>query len=260
MNRRRLRSAEALRDREMGYSFAPALGSPGHWVRGPRRQVGTPSNAAMAQQPAQPPTTLLIACGALAREIIALISANGWDHMAVTCLPAIWHNTPDRIPEGIRAKIRENRGRYDRILVLYGDCGTGGMLDAVLTEEGVERIAGPHCYDFFATPAEFAALAEEELGTFYLTDYLARHFDRLIFEGFGLDKHPELRDMMFGNYRRVVYLAQTEDAGLQARAEAAAARLGLAYEYRLTGYGDLATFLAGAAAPVASPSKPEPVV
>ena len=198
----------------------------------------------MTPQAARPPSTLLIACGALAKEILALIAVNGWDHMAVTCLPAIWHNTPAKIPEGVRRKIRENRDRYDRILVLYGDCGTGGALDAVLAEEVVERIEGPHCYEFFATPAEFAALTEEELGTFYLTDYLARHFDRLIYEGFGLDRHPELRELMFGNYRRLVYLAQTEDAGLQARAQAAAARLGLAYEFRLTGYGDLATFLA----------------
>ncbi len=203
----------------------------------------------MAPPATQPPSTLLIACGALAKEILALISANGWGHMAVTCLPAIWHNTPGRIPEGVRAKIRENRDRYDRILVLYGDCGTGGQLDAVLREEGVERIPGPHCYEFFATPAEFAALTERELGTFYLTDYLARHFDRLVYEGFGLDRHPELRDMMFGNYHRLVYLAQTEDEELKARAEAAAARLGLAYEYRFTGYGDLATFLAGHANP-----------
>lgn len=213
----------------------------------------------MAPAP-KPPSTLLIACGALAREILALIQLNGWDHMAVTCLPAIWHNTPAKIPEGIRAKIRENRDRYDRILVLYGDCGTGGKLDAVLAEEGVGRIAGPHCYEFFATPGAFDALAEEEIGTFYLTDYLARHFDRLIYRGFGLDRHPDLRDMMFGNYRRVVYLAQTENADLEARARAAAERLGLAYEYRLTGYGDLATFLEGAAAPASTPEKPEPVV
>jgi hypothetical protein len=213
----------------------------------------------MAQAP-KPPSTLLIACGALAREVLALISLNGWDHMAVTCLPAIWHNTPDKIPEGIRGKIRENRDRYDRILVLYGDCGTGGQLDAVLAEEGVERIAGPHCYEFFATPRAFDALVEEELGSFYLTDYLTRHFDRLIIQGLGLDKHPELRDLMFGNYRRVVYLAQTEDPGLEARARAAAERLGLGYEYRLTGYGDLATFLAGAAASETPKTKPEPFV
>lgn len=213
----------------------------------------------MAQAP-KPPSTLLIACGALAREVLALISLNGWDHMAVTCLPAIWHNTPTKIPEGVRGKIRENRGRYDRILVLYGDCGTGGALDAVLAEEGVERIAGPHCYQFFATPGAFNALVEEELGSFYLTDYLTRHFDRLVIQGLGLDKHPELRDMIFGNYRRVVYLAQTEDPDLQARARAAAQRLGLAYEYRLTGYGDLATFLAGAAAPDTAAQQPEPLV
>jgi len=213
----------------------------------------------MAQAP-KLPSTLLIACGALAREILALISLNRWDHMAVTCLPAIWHNTPDKIPEGVRAKIRENRGRYDRIVVVYGDCGSGGMLDAVLAEEGVERIPGPHCYEFFATPARFNELVEEELGSFYLTDYLARHFERLIIQGFGLDKHPELRDMMFGNYRRLVYLAQTDDPDLRAKAEAAAKRLGLAYEYRLTGYGDLATFLARVATPDHAAREPEPVV
>lgn len=212
----------------------------------------------MAQAP-KLPSTLLIACGALAREILALIELNRWDHMVVTCLPAIWHNTPAKIPGGIREKIRANRDRYDRIVVVYGDCGTGGELDAVLAEEGVERIPGPHCYEFYATPAQFDALVEEEVGTFYLTDYLVRHFDRLIIQGFGLDAHPELTEMMFGNYRRLVYLAQTENPDLQARAEAAAKRLGLAYEYRLTGYGDLATFLGRAAAPASIPEETEPV-
>ena len=189
-------------------------------------------------------STLLIACGALAREILALIEAHGWTEMAVTCLPAHYHNTPDKIPEAVRAKLRENRGRYDRVFVLYGDCGTGGRLDRVLAEEGVTRIPGPHCYEFYAGAADFAALAEAEPGTFFLTDYLVRHFDRLIIEGLGLDRHPELRDDYFGNYRRLVYLAQTEDAALRRRAEAAAARLGLDFDYRWTGYGELAGFLA----------------
>jgi hypothetical protein len=189
-------------------------------------------------------STLLIACGALAREVLAVVEAQGWRNLAVTCLPAHYHNTPDKIPEGVRAKIRENRDHYDRIYVAYGDCGTGGLLDQVLAEEGVERIGGPHCYQFFAGTADFTALMEAEPGTLFLTDYMARHFDRLIIEGLGIDRHPELRDEYFGNYRRVVYLAQIESADLQRRAAAAAERLGLAYEYRFTGYGELADFLA----------------
>ena len=187
------------------------------------------------------PKTLLIGCGALAREMVELIRVNGLSHMSVTCLPAIWHNRPERIPEGVRGKIREARGRFDRILVLYGDCGTGGELDRVLAEEGVERIDGPHCYAFFSGLDGFLGRAEDEIDCFYLTDYLARHFDRLIIQGLGLDRHPELLPLYFGNYRAVVYLAQTEDPELQAKAEAAAAqKLGLAYEYRFTGYGELA--------------------
>ena len=190
-----------------------------------------------------PERTLLIACGALAREVVELIRVNAWRHLTVSCLPASWHNTPDKIPGAIRERIRAARERYDRIFVLYGDCGTGGELDRVLEEEGVERIEGPHCYSFFAGNQVFDALAEAEPGTFYLTDYLARHFDRLIIQGLGMDRHPELEALYFGNYTKLIYLAQTEDPDLQARAEAAATRLNLTYEYRFTGYGDMARFL-----------------
>jgi hypothetical protein len=190
-----------------------------------------------------PPRTLLIACGALARETLAAIEASGLRHVEVTCLSALLHNRPERIPAAVREKIREHRRDYDRILVLYADCGTGGALDAVLAEEGVERIGGPHCYAFYAGQALFAALAEAEPGTFYLTDFLTRQFDTLVIEGLGLDRHPELLNLYFGNYRRLVYLAQTEDAELQAEARAAAERLGLAYEYRFTGLGELAEFV-----------------
>ncbi len=187
--------------------------------------------------------TLLIACGALAREIVTLIRVNAWRHLTVSCLPASWHNTPAKIPEGVRRRIRDARGRYDHILVLYGDCGTGGKLDEVLAEEGVERIQGPHCYSFYAGNETFEAMAEEELATFYLTDYLVRHFERLIIQGLGIDRHPELLEMYFGNYKKLVYLAQTEDPELVAQAEAAAQRLGLDYDYRFTGYGGLGRFI-----------------
>jgi Protein of unknown function (DUF1638) len=189
------------------------------------------------------PSTLVIACGALAREFMAVVERNGWSNLTVTCLPASWHNRPERIPEGVRRKIRAARGHYERIVVLYGDCGSGGMLDRVLAEEQIERIPGPHCYEFFAGPQDFDRLMEEEPGTFFLTDYMVRHFDRLIVQGLGLDRHPELRDAYFVNYRRLVYLSQTEDARLAAKARAAADRLGLTYEHRHTGYGGLETFL-----------------
>jgi Protein of unknown function (DUF1638) len=191
--------------------------------------------------------TLLIACGALARETLAAIEASGLKHIDITCISALLHNRPERIPDAVRARIREHREHYGRILVLYGDCGTGGALDRVLAEEGVERIVGPHCYSFYAGETVFTALADAEPGTFYLTDFLARQFETLVIEGLGIDRHPELLPMYFGNYTRLMYLAQTEDAELQRAAMAAAARLGLAYEYRFTGLGGLADFVRTAA-------------
>ncbi|MBM3571559.1 MAG: DUF1638 domain-containing protein, partial [Alphaproteobacteria bacterium] len=185
--------------------------------------------------------------GALAREMMELIRVNRWGHMTVACLPAQLHNTPDRIPELVRAKIKSARGRYGHIVVLYGDCGTGGELDRVLAEEKVERIAGPHCYQFYAGAETFAALHDAEPGTFYLTDYLVRHFDRLIIAGLGLDRYPQLLSDYFGNYTRLVYLAQTKDEKLAAMAVQAAKRLGLAYLYRYVGFGEMADFMTTAA-------------
>jgi hypothetical protein len=193
---------------------------------------------------------LLRACGALAREILALTRINGWSHMDLACLPAKLHNEPQKIPEAIRAKVREARTRgYAQVYVVYADCGTGGLLDKVCAEEGVERIEGPHCYSFFDGNEAFAERSEAgEITAFYLTDFLARQFDTLIWKGMGIDRHPELLPMLFGNYEKVVYLAQTDDAELEAKARAAADRLGLAFEMRRTGYGDLTGFLAEAAA------------
>lgn len=191
-------------------------------------------------------STLVIACGALAHEIVALRRLNDWPHLEVQCLPADLHNRPEKIPEAVRGKIRAARGRFASIFVAYADCGTGGQLDAVLREEGVERIPGAHCYEFFAGSAVFEALQEAELGTFYLTDFLARHFERLVIHGMGIDRHPELLPMYFGHYRRLVYLAQTESPEATAAAESAARRLGLSFERRFTGYGVLGTSLRSA--------------
>ena len=165
-------------------------------------------------------SVLVIACGALAREIAALRAANDWPHLDVRCLPAELHNRPERIPGAVRDAIRANRDRYASIFVAYGDCGTGGLLDAVLREESVERIPGAHCYEFFAGADAFEALADDEPGTFYLTDFLLRHFDRLVIRGLGLDRHPELAPQYFGNYRRLVY----PGAGRRARAHCRRAR------------------------------------
>ena len=184
-------------------------------------------------------TTLVIACGALAHEIVALQRLNGWSHLEVTCLPAELHNRPEKIPAAVRDKIRQHKARHASIFVAYADCGTGGLLDVVLREEGVERIPGAHCYEFFAGSAVFAELADAEPGTFYLTDFLAWHFERLVMQGLGIDKHPELLPVYFGNYRRLVYLSQLESPERLADARAAAVRLGLAFEHRVTGYGDL---------------------
>ncbi len=192
--------------------------------------------------------TLIIACGALAREIAALRRANGWSAVDVCCLPPELHNRPERIAPAVQEKIRAHRGEYRRIFVAYADCGTGGRLDAVLREEGVERLPGAHCYEFFAGARAFADLAEAEPGTFYLTDFLTRHFERLVVRGLGIDRHPQLAQEYFRNYRKVVYLAQTRSAALLEQAQQVAAGLGLAFEHRQTGFGELGTALTALAA------------
>lgn len=186
---------------------------------------------------------LVLACGALAHEILALVRLNGWDHLDLQCLPAILHNHPDRITGAVEAALAKATG-YDRIFVAYADCGTGGELQALCDRLGVTMIAGPHCYAFFEGVQTFEDRGE--VTAFYLTDFLARQFDAFVWRPLGLDRHPELRDMYFGNYETLVYLAQTDDAALTAKAAACADRLGLAFERRMTGYGDLATALAKA--------------
>ena len=188
---------------------------------------------------------LIIGCGALANELVELTRRAGLPAMDLTCLPASLHNRPERIPAAVQARIRRARADgYDRIFVAYADCGTGGLLDTVLDDEGIARLEGAHCYEVYAGRAAFAALHDAEPGTFYLTDYLVRNFERRVVRGLGLDRHPELLSMYFGNYRRLVYLAQADDPALTARAAAASAALGLAFERRLVGFGELAPALA----------------
>jgi hypothetical protein len=188
---------------------------------------------------------LVIGCGALARELVDLTRRAGLPAMDLTCLPASLHNRPERIPGAVQARIRRARSDgYDRIFVAYADCGTGGLLDRVLEAEGVARLEGAHCYEVYAGRAAFAALHDRDPGTFYLTDYLVRNFDRLVVRGLGLDRHPELLPIYFGNYRRLVFLAQADDPDLAVRAAAAADQLGLAFERRLVGLGELVSSVA----------------
>jgi hypothetical protein len=185
-------------------------------------------------------TVLFVACGALAREVIAIRDRHQLD-AKILSVPALLHNTPDRIPEAVAKRIEAERDNYERVIVLYGDCGTGGLLDEQLADLGIERISGPHCYEQYAGAEAFAGLMDEEPGTFFLTDYLTQSFDHLVIEGLGLDQDPELRDMIFANYRRVVYLQQREDDDddLLQKARDAAQALKLPLEVRFTGYGAL---------------------
>ncbi|WP_300066349.1 DUF1638 domain-containing protein [uncultured Ruegeria sp.] len=184
---------------------------------------------------------LLIACGALAREILDIKKRNGWDHLALTCLPAILHVHPERITQAVEDSVLKHKDQYDQIFVVYADCGTGGLLEKACERLGVEMIKGPHCYSFFEGNQIFAERGEDETTAFYLTDFLARQFDAFVWKPLGLDRHPELRDMYFGNYTKLVYQAQTDDPNLTERARACADKMGLAFERRLTGYGDLET-------------------
>jgi hypothetical protein len=197
--------------------------------------------------PARAGRVLLVACGALAHEILALKRLNGWDHLDLQCLPANLHLWPDRIPDAVEAAVTAQRTAYDSVFVVYADCGTGGLLQARCAKLGVEMIEGPHCYAFFEGTAGFVERAETEFTAFYLTDFLVRQFDAFVWRPMGLDRHPQLRDMLFGNYTKLVYQAQTDDPALDAKARDCALRLGLAYERRFTGYGDLAPALARAA-------------
>ncbi len=184
-------------------------------------------------------SAVVITCSALMREIRQLSRANGWSHLKVECISAELHNRPEKITASVKQAIAKAKAKGLSVFVAYGDCGTGGQLDALLEEQGVERIMGAHCYELFSGADQFSRFTEVEIGTFYLTDFLVRHFDRLVIHGLGLDIKPELEPLYFGNYRKLLYLAQTIDPDLKVRAEAAATRLGLEFDYHYTGCGNL---------------------
>jgi len=192
---------------------------------------------------AQSSPILIIACGALAQEIVQLQTLNGWNHLHLKCLDAELHNRPHLIAGKLREKIAQHRNEYNNIFVAYADCGSGGEIDRVLEDENIERLPGAHCYSFFAGEQRFKEISEQELGSFYLTDFLAKHFERLVIKGLKLDQHPELRDQYFGNYTRVVYLSQEDNLSVRSLAKNAALFLGLDFEHEHCGYGDLQTGL-----------------
>jgi len=182
---------------------------------------------------------LVITCAAIAREVNEIKKLGQWSQMDLQAITADLHSYPDRIAGAVAARIDAARDRYDHIFVAYGDCGTSGELDRVLEERGVKRLPGAHCYDFLAGRTTYAKLQEDEPGTFYLTDFLAQHFQRLVIQVLGIDRHPELLEMYFGNYTRLVYLAQTDSDELTALAKDAADQLGLRFERIFTGMGEM---------------------
>ncbi len=182
---------------------------------------------------------LVLACGALVKELQALVATNGLDSLTIECLPAELHARPAEIPDAVASRLERRIAEYDRVLVGYADCGTAGRLDEVCERFDVERLPGEHCYQFFAGTEAFNELQDDEPGTFYLTDFLARHFDLLVLRMLGLDRHPELMSMYFGNYTRLIYLSQLDAPDLLERAKQAAEHLGLRFEHRPTGYGEL---------------------
>lgn len=186
---------------------------------------------------------LVIACGAIARELVRIKRANDWDQIEFRCLSPELHNRPERIAAAVEQAIVAAGDDYRQIFVAFGDCGTGGLLDAMLARYKVERLPGAHCYEFFSGKDIFEQLTAEEPGSFYLTDFLVYHFRRLVIKGLGLDRHPELMPQYFGNYRRVVYLAQTRSANFESMAQEHAAFLGLDYAYYYCGDQPLASAL-----------------
>ncbi|TGQ69435.1 DUF1638 domain-containing protein [Mesorhizobium sp. M00.F.Ca.ET.186.01.1.1] len=200
-------------------------------------------------KPNQTDRLLVIACGMIAREVLAVKEQLGLDHLDLTCLPAEFHFYPDRIAPAMDKAIEKAKAEgYINIFVGYADCGTGGLLDRVLEKHGVERMAGPHCFAFYQGMEAYAKVADDDMMSFYMTDFLCRQFDAFFMKPLGLDKHPELIKDYFGNYQKLIYLAQTDDPELDKVAQKAAALLGLTYERRSTGFGDLTPELARAAA------------
>ena len=202
-----------------------------------KKRIPHPDTWAERQEPSD--KILILACGALSKEISALIRLNGWTHLKTRYLPAILHNTPEIIAEQLRFNLQSAQAKFSRIFIGYADCGTGGEIDSLLDEFVVQRLPGAHCYEFYSGNQSFAGMMDEEPGSFFLTDFLVEAFEKLVWQGMKIDRHPELLQVYFKHYKKLVYLGQTVNSELQTQADEIASRLGLKYEYRYTGYGEL---------------------
>ena len=178
---------------------------------------------------------LIIGCGALAHEINEIIKLNDWNNVTLQCLNADLHNRPEKLPAKIKETIESNLNGYAKIFLAYADCGTGGLIDSMLANYDVQRLEGAHCYEFYSGSKIFRELCDREIGTFYLTDFLVRNFERLIIDGLGISKNPSLKEVYFRNYKNIVYLAQRPDNGLQSKARECADSLGLKFSIHYTG-------------------------
>jgi len=186
---------------------------------------------------AEAPRTIFLACSALGKEVRAIIRKHGW-HADFHPIDARYHLYPSKIEAAVERRLAETDGRYERRVVVYGHCGAQ-RLDSIIAEHpGAVRTVGPHCYEMYGG-ADFRRAVDEEPGTFILTDYLVRAWDKLVVKGLKLDAHPELVGLMFGHYRRMIYYSQEEDAALVAEAGRIARSLGLELMVRHVGYGDL---------------------
>ena len=188
-------------------------------------------------------STALVICGALGREVKDIVDRRGWD-VDIYGVSALLHLYPGRIVEELREKLHALRPRYEHLVVVYGECGMTGRLEPILEEVGAARVRGPHCYEMLAGAELFERVSDEKPGTFFLTDWLVRNFDRAVVRGLGLDRYPELKDMLFGNYEAVLYLRQLPNLRLAAKAAEVAAYLGLPLEIRDVGLGELEARLA----------------
>ena len=182
---------------------------------------------------------LIIGCGAIAHEINEIIKLNNWNNVSLQCLNADLHNTPKKLPMKIKETIESNLKEYSKIFLAYADCGTGGLIDSMLENYDIERLEGAHCYEFYAGSRLFKDLSDREIGTFYLTDFLVKNFDRLVIEGLGIQKYPSLKEDYFRNYKNVVYLAQLQDNVLESKARECADYLNLEFSVHFTGLKNL---------------------
>ena len=182
---------------------------------------------------------LIIGCGAIAHEVREIIRLNNWDNVRLQCLNADLHNTPKILPKKIKEAIDTNLNDYSKIFLAYADCGTGGLIDLILKDYDIERLDGAHCYEFYSGSSVFKELSEKEIGTFYLTDFLVKNFDRLVIDGLGIQKYPALKEEYFKNYKNVVYLAQKQDNVLESKARKCADYLNLEFSVLFTGLNNL---------------------